>query len=193
MREYNSNPLKKGSLRKRPYFHIGHWEELKGGMSSETKGEPSYLKVIPILSPSMPILDVSSEHISKPILDPHDPSYALSPESHDDPRNPLRHYKHRSHENYKDDQEEPRQWLEDIKNSYAIEGMDKDEALWVESKLDLDPNSELNSISLINITHPSLEEALVKINPRVTNPREILDIHEESPLELEREDYINEY
>ena len=24
--EYNSNPLKKGSLRKRPYSHIGHWE-----------------------------------------------------------------------------------------------------------------------------------------------------------------------
>jgi len=71
--------------------------------------------------------------------------------------------------------------------------MDKDEALWVESKLDLDPNSELKSISLTNITHPSLEEALVKINPRVTNPREILDIHEESPLELEREDYINEH
>ena len=71
--------------------------------------------------------------------------------------------------------------------------MDKDKALWVESKLDLDPNSELNSISLINITHPSLEEALVKINPRVTNLREILDINEESPLELEREDYIKEH
>ena len=53
--------------------------------------------------------------------------------------------------------------------------MDKDEALWVESKLDLDPNGELKSISLINITHPSLEEALVKITPKVTNPREILD------------------
>ena len=71
--------------------------------------------------------------------------------------------------------------------------MDKDEALWVESKLDLDLNGELKSISLINITHPSLEEALVKINQRVTNPREILDIHEESPLEFEREDYINEH
>ena len=53
--------------------------------------------------------------------------------------------------------------------------MDKDEALWVESKLGLDPNGELKSISLINMTHPSLEEALDKINPRVTNPREILD------------------
>ena len=65
--EYNSNPFKKGSLRKRPYSHIGHWEEHKGGMSSETiEGEPSYLEAIPILSPSMPILDISSEHISKP-------------------------------------------------------------------------------------------------------------------------------
>ena len=34
--EYNSNPIKKGSFRKRPYSHIGHWEEHKGGMSSET-------------------------------------------------------------------------------------------------------------------------------------------------------------
>ena len=71
--------------------------------------------------------------------------------------------------------------------------MDMDEALWVESKLGLDPNGELKSISLINITHPNLEEAIVKINPRVTNPRENLDIHEESTLELEREDDINEH
>ena len=43
--EYNSNHLKKGSLRKRPYSHIGHWEELiKGGMSSDAiEGEPSHL------------------------------------------------------------------------------------------------------------------------------------------------------
>ena len=103
MSEYNSIPLKKGSLRKRPYSHIGHWEEHKGGMSSETiEGEPSYLKAIPILSPFMPILDVSSEHISKPILDADDPSYTLSSKTQDDPRNPLRHPKHRSHEGHKD-------------------------------------------------------------------------------------------
>ena len=48
--------------------------------------------------------------------------------------------------------------------------MDKDEALWVESKLGLDPNGELKSISLINMTHPSLEETLDEINPRATNP-----------------------
>ena len=33
--EYNSNSLKKGSLRKHPYSHVGHWEEFKDGMSSE--------------------------------------------------------------------------------------------------------------------------------------------------------------
>ena len=90
-------------------------------MSSETiEGEPSYLEAIPILSPSMPILDVSSEHISKPIVDPDDPSYALSSKSYDDPINPLRHPKHRSHEGQKDDQEEQWHWLECIKNSYAV-------------------------------------------------------------------------
>ena len=71
--------------------------------------------------------------------------------------------------------------------------MDKDKALRVEPKPDLDPKVELKSISLINMTHPSLEEALDKINLRVTNPREILDIHEESTLELEKEDDINEH
>ena len=38
-----------------------------------------------------------------------------------------------------------------------------------------------------------MDEALDKINPRVTNPREILDIHEESPLELQKEDDIDEH
>ena len=33
--EYNSNHFKKGSLRKRPYSHVGHWEEFKDGMSSD--------------------------------------------------------------------------------------------------------------------------------------------------------------
>ena len=48
---YNSNPLKKGSLRKRPYSHEGHWEELKYGMSSEPiEGEPSHSEAIPTLS-----------------------------------------------------------------------------------------------------------------------------------------------
>jgi hypothetical protein len=107
--EHNSNPLKKGSLRKRPYSHIGHWEELKGGISSNViEGELSHL-ANPTFSPSISTLNVSSEPISKSILDPDDPSYTLSPKSHDDPRNLLRQPKHRSHEGHKDDQEEQRQ------------------------------------------------------------------------------------
>jgi hypothetical protein len=55
---------------------------------------------------------------------------------------------------------------------YAVvkEWMDKDEALWLGSKLGLDSNGEFKSISLINMTHPSLEEALDETNPRDTNP-----------------------
>jgi hypothetical protein len=71
--------------------------------------------------------------------------------------------------------------------------MDKDKALRVEPKPDLDPKGELKSISLINMTHLSLVKALDTINPRVTNAREILDIHEESTLELENQDDINEH
>ena len=83
-------------------------------MSSEPiEGEPSHLEVILIFSPYMPILEVSF----KPILDPNDSSYSLSPKTHDDPRNLP---KHKSHEDYEDDQEEQRQWLECIKNLYAI-------------------------------------------------------------------------
>ena len=107
--EYNSNPFKKGSLRKRHYSHIEHWEEFKGGISSGAiEGELSYL-ANPIFSPSMTTLDVLSGPTSQSILDPNDPSYALSPKSHDDPRNALRQPKHRSHEDHKDDQEEQRQ------------------------------------------------------------------------------------
>ena len=174
------------------------------------------MEAIPIFSPSIPTLDVLSEPISQPILDPDDPSYALSLKFHDDSRNPLRQPEYRSHEGHKDDQEEQQQWLECIKNSCAIakEWMGKDKALCVESKLGLDPNGELKSISLINMTHPSLEEALDEINPRATNAWELMDnkmsnechrhimmetmfppidIHEETPLELEKEDDIDEH
>jgi hypothetical protein len=92
--------------------------------------------------------------------------------------------------------------------------MDKDKALWIGSKLGLDPNGELKSISSMNMTHPSLEEALNETNPIDTNPWEILDnktfdechrhemietnllpidIHKETPLEFEKEDYINKH
>jgi hypothetical protein len=70
-------------------------------MSSDAiEGEPSHLEAIPILSPSMPTLDVSTEPISKPILDPDDPSYALK--SHNDPRIPLKHSKQRKTEKSND-------------------------------------------------------------------------------------------
>jgi hypothetical protein len=69
--KYNSNPLKKGSLRKRPYSHVGHWEEFENGMSCDAiKGEPSHLESTPILFPAMPTLDVLSEPIMNPSLTP---------------------------------------------------------------------------------------------------------------------------
>jgi hypothetical protein len=105
--EYNPTSLKEESLRKHPYSHIGHQEEFKDDMSSDAiEGEPSHLEVNPTFSPSMPTLDVLSEPIFQPILDPDDPSYALSPKSHDDPRNPLRQPNHRNHKDYKDGQQE---------------------------------------------------------------------------------------
>ena len=178
-------------------------------MSSDAiEGEPSHLEANPIFSPSMLATDISFE----PILDPDESPDARTPKSHDGLRNPLRHPKHRSHEDYEDDQEEPLQWLEDVKNSYTIEWIDKAKTLRLEPKPN--PNGELKSISLINMTHPSLEKALDKINLKVTNPREILDnkminechmhgmmeimfspidIHEETPLEVEKEDDIDEH
>ena len=85
--EYNSNPLKKGSLRKHPKSNSygEHLEKPKDGRTSDAiEGEPSHVEANPIFSPSMPTTDISFE----PILDLNDPSYALSHESHDDPRNP---------------------------------------------------------------------------------------------------------
>ena len=90
----------------------------------------------------------------------------------------------------------------------------QERSLMVESKFGLDPNRELKSISFTNMTHPSLEEALDEINPRATNPWEILnnkmsnkchrhemmetmflpiDNHEETTLEPKKEDNINEH
>jgi hypothetical protein len=48
--------------------------------------------------------------------------------------------------------------------------MDNDKALWLGSKLGLDPNGELKLISSINMTYPSWEEALDETNPRDNNP-----------------------
>ena len=47
-REYNSNPFKKASLRKRPYSHVGCWEEFKDGMTSDAiEGELSHSYPLP--------------------------------------------------------------------------------------------------------------------------------------------------
>jgi hypothetical protein len=53
--------------------------------------------------------------------------------------------------------------------------MEEDEALVLASKLGLDSNGELKSISVVNITHPSLEKALDETKLRDTNPWEILE------------------
>ena len=111
--------------------------------SDSIEGEPSHLEATAIFSPSIPIINV----LFKPIRDLDDPSYALSPKSHDDPRNPLRQPKYRNHEGSKEDQEEKRQWLEDIKNSCVFaskEWIDKAESLRIEPKPD--PKGELKSI-----------------------------------------------
>jgi hypothetical protein len=109
--------------RQLPFPPKRHWEKCKDGMSSDAiEGEPSHIGINSIFSPSMPALNTSSKPISKSILDPDDPSYALS-KSHNDPRIPLRHPKNRSHEDYWNDQEELRQWqecIEHTRNTYAI-------------------------------------------------------------------------
>ena len=80
---------------------MGHWEKPKDGMTSDAiEGEPSHVEANPIFSPSMPTTDISFE----PILDLDESPDVLFPESHDDPRNLLRHPKHRSHEGHKEDQ-----------------------------------------------------------------------------------------
>ena len=64
--------------------------------------------------------------------------------------------------------------------------MDKDKILSIESKLNSDPNGELKSISLINMTHPSLEEGLDKINLRVTNQGKFWTFMKTQPWSLKR-------
>ena len=75
-------------------------------LSDAIEGEPGHLETNPIFSPPMLTTDISSESISKPILDPNKSPNALSPKSRDDPRNPLRQPKHSNHEDHKDDEEE---------------------------------------------------------------------------------------
>jgi hypothetical protein len=50
-------------------------------MSSDaTEGEQSHLESTPIFSLFMPTLDMKFEPIFKPVLNPYESSYALSPE-----------------------------------------------------------------------------------------------------------------
>jgi hypothetical protein len=73
-----------------PFPPRGHWEKCKDGMPSDAiEGELSHLGVNYIFSLSMPTLEVSPELISQPILNPDDPSYALSPKFHNDPRKSM--------------------------------------------------------------------------------------------------------
>jgi len=53
--------------------------------------------------------------------------------------------------------------------------MEEDEVLALASKLGLNSNVKLKSISLINKTHPSLEKALDESNHRDINSWEILE------------------
>jgi len=53
--------------------------------------------------------------------------------------------------------------------------MEEDEVLALASKLGLNSNVELKSISLLNKTHPSLEKALDETNLRDINSWEILE------------------
>jgi hypothetical protein len=78
----------------------------------------------------MPSPDVKFEPIFKLILDPYDSPYALSPKTHDDPRNPPRYPTYRNHIDHKKDQEEQHQWLKSIKNLCAIAIEYVDEALY---------------------------------------------------------------
>jgi len=72
--------------------------------SDAIEGVPSHLEINSIFSHYMSILNVF-----EPILDPNRSFYAPSTKLHNDPRNPLRHPKNRSHESYRNTQEEQRQ------------------------------------------------------------------------------------
>jgi hypothetical protein len=154
--------LMEESLRKRPYSHIGHWDEPKDGMPSNAiVGEQGHLEYNPILSSSMPTLDNFYEPIIEPILDLDESSNALSPKPPHDPRNPSTHPTYKNYLDHKEDREEQHQWLESTKSlcAIAIEWMD---------------------------------EAIDKTNLTDNNPREILDIYKESPLEVENDGDIIE-
>jgi hypothetical protein len=80
-------------------------DELPKGMTTvPIEGEPKFLEAHSILSPSMPTSAISFEPISKLILDPDNPNYALPSKSYDDPvidyGDSLRHPRHGCHEGH---------------------------------------------------------------------------------------------
>jgi len=113
------DPLKRASWEKHHQLLLPserHWEEFKDGMPNDAiEGESSHLEINSIFSPSMTILNVF-EPISKPILDPDKSLYAPSTKLHKDPKSPSRHPKNRSHENYRNTQEEQQQWQECVEH-----------------------------------------------------------------------------
>jgi hypothetical protein len=163
-----------------PFPHRAHWNKYKDGMSSDAiEGVPSNFGNYSIFSSSMPVLDNLSQPIFQSILNPDDSSYALSPKSHNDPRNPLRQSNHRSHIDHMDDEEMLRHWQE------CVAWMDKEEAL-MESNLGLVSNGEFLT-PFEDEDYPSIEETLDETNSRITNPSKILNI------QIRGEDNINEH
>jgi len=114
---HRSDLLRRASWKKCPQLPFppkGNQEKYMDGMSSDTiEGELSHSRINHIFSPSIPILDNLSKPNFKSILDPNDPSHTLSTKSHNDPKNSLEYPKYRSHEDYRNDQEEQhQQWHE---------------------------------------------------------------------------------
>jgi hypothetical protein len=134
--QYKNRMASRKKCSQLPFPYRAHWNKCKDGMSSDAiEGEPSNFGNYSVFSPSMLALDDLPQPIFQSILDPDDPSYALPPKSHDDPRNPLRQPNHRTHNDHMDDKEMLRHWQE------CVEWMDKEEAL-MESNLGSNSNGE---------------------------------------------------
>jgi len=132
----------------------------KDGKSSDAiVGEQNYLEYNPIFSPSIPTSDDFYEPTIEPILDSNGSSNALSPKPLDNLRNPSTHPTRRNHLDHKEDWEDQHQWLNSIKNQYAIAIECVDEALYetnskgnpreffdiyVESPLEVENNGDFN-------------------------------------------------
>ena len=195
-KKHLSNPPKEGSLKKSPKLafshasisHVAHWEksgiseELPTGMPSEPiEGEPKCLEAKPILSPSIPISDMTFEPISKPILDPDDPKCALPSESYDDPvidsRDSLRHPRHGIHQGPKSNQE----WLDEAEASKEVAKMPAHvrriscQVMGIYAKICYDPSLGINIIPHFHVQN-SLRDHQIQSQKRLKLPNgQILD------------------